>query len=164
MPTDRAALLQQITATSEYLKQLTGNLDDATLDFHPEPEAWNTREVLAHLVDDEMFIMRTRLERMIKEDHPTLAPHDEKHWYATRNTRRDQRDELLADFEQQRVASLGILTLLRESDWQRTAFHPEYGTFTVEGWLAIWAEHDRNHVEQIAQNIRRCHEARGSAQ
>lgn len=147
-----------LEATEPALRRLTGNLDDAALDFHPTSDAWSIREVLAHLVDDEAFIMRQRLERIVKEERPDLAPHDEKQWYAHRNTTRDARDELLADFQAQRAASIGIARMLRPADWQRVGFQPEYGEFTAEGWLEIWAAHDTVHLNQIEQTLLAYHE------
>ena len=70
------AILRQ---THQTLAGLTANLPEVALDFRASPQEWSTREILAHLVDDEMYVMRTRLERMIKEDRPDLAPHDERH-------------------------------------------------------------------------------------
>ena len=145
--------LATLEATTPALRRLTGALDDGALDFHPAPDAWSIREVLAHLVDDEAFIMRQRLARIVKEDRPDLAPHDEKRWYDTRNTAHDARDELLADFEAQRAASLSLARLLRPADWQRVGFQPEYGEFTAETWLAHWAEHDIVHLNQIEQTL-----------
>ena len=116
MGTTRAELIAALEQTVPALERLTADASDAALDFHPGPDEWSVREILAHLVDDEMFVMRLRLERIIKEDNPHLAPHDEQRWYATRNTTRDQLAELLADFRLQRAASLGIITMQRESD------------------------------------------------
>lgn len=147
---DSLAILETTTSA---LRRLTDALDDAVLDFHPAPDAWSIREILAHLVDDEAFVMRLRLERIVKENRPDLVPHDEKQWYATRNTTRDARDDLLADFETQRAASLGIARLLRPSDWQRVGFQSEYGEFTAETWLTHWAEHDTVHLNQIEQTL-----------
>lgn len=147
---------QQITAlaqTHATLLRLTDGLTDEILDFHAQPEDWSIREILAHLVDDEMYVMRTRVERIIKEDLPLLAPHDEKHWYATRNKTRDQLAELLDDFAVQRAASLALLRMLRESDWQRRGNQPEYGIFTAETWLGTWLEHDLTHIEQIGRTV-----------
>jgi hypothetical protein len=104
-------------------------------------------------VDDEMYVMRTRLERIIKEVRPDLVPHDEQQWYASRNTTRDALDELLADFAVQRAASLGIVAMLRESDWAREGYQPEYGVFTAETWLGRWADHDTVHLRQIEQRL-----------
>lgn len=143
-------ILEKTHAT---LARLTTALDDAALDFRFAPDEWNIREILAHLVDDEMYVMRTRLERMIKEDRPDLAPHDEKHWHAHRNKTRDDIEELLTDFDLQRRASLGILGMLRESDWAREGYQPEIGVFNAEEWLSHWVEHDTVHIKQIESTI-----------
>lgn len=150
----RNETLATLEATEPALRRLTDALDDDALDFRPEPDAWSIREVLAHLVDDEAFIMRQRLARIVKEERPHLAPHDEKQWYADRNTSRDARDELLADFQTQRAASLALIRLLRPADWQRVGFQPEYGEFTAEGWLEHWADHDIVHLNQIEATLR----------
>jgi DinB family protein len=152
--TTRNDSLAVLEATEPALRRLAGNLDDAALDFRPEPDAWSIREVLAHLVDDEAFIMRQRLARIVKEDRPHLTPHDEKHWYASRNTAHDARDELLADFQAQRAASLGVIRLLQPADWQRVGFQPEIGEFNAEAWLEHWADHDTVHLNQIEQTLR----------
>jgi hypothetical protein len=162
MSATRAELIAALEQTGPALQRLAADLADNALDFRLNQGDWSIREVLAHLVDDEMYVMRLRLERIIKEDNPHLAPHDEQRWYATRNTTRDQVAELLADFSVQRAASLGIVTMLRESDWARQGFQPEYGTFTAEGWLANWVEHDTVHLRQIESALQ-AYKAKASA-
>ena len=154
MATDRARNLAVLEGTIPALTELAASLDNAALDFRTAPDEWSIREILAHLVDDEMYVMRLRVERIVKEDQPHLAPHDEKRWYATRNTTRDALNQLLADFRIQREASLAMLHMLRDEDWARTGTQPEYGTFTAEEWLDHWAEHDTVHLEQIEQNLK----------
>lgn len=152
MVATRMQLINTLEQTHPTLVRLAAHLSDAALDFRPEPNAWSTREILAHLVDDEMFVMRTRLERMVKEDSPVLVSHDEKKWYRQRNTTRDTVDELLGDFALQRAAGLGILRLFRDREWERTAYHPEYDHFTAEKWVEYWIEHDLTHIRQIEGN------------
>ncbi|HEX2915089.1 MAG TPA: DinB family protein [Chloroflexia bacterium] len=154
MRVSREELLKSFEQTLPTLQTLVAGKDDATLDFLTGTERWSIREILAHLVDDEMYVMRTRMERMIKEDCPTLAPHDEQKWFAQRNTSRDGLDQLLEDFALQRNASLGMLKMLRESDWQRPGHQPEYGYFSAEEWLGNWVEHDRVHIRQIEENLK----------
>ena len=153
MNTSRTQSIATLEQTSPTLIRLTSSLSDDALDYRQASDQWSIREVLAHLVDDEMYVMRTRLERMIKEDRPSLAPHDEQSWYASRNTTRDRLDDLLSDFGLQRAASLGIISMLRESDWVREGYQPEYGVFTAEEWLTHWAAHDTTHIRQIASNL-----------
>jgi hypothetical protein len=62
-------------------------------------------------------------------------------------------NELLSDFAVQHAASLGILTLLRDKEWSRVAYHPEYGHFTAEAWVGHWVEHDLTHIQQIEHII-----------
>src|SRR5437879_12102430 len=153
MNVTRAQLITMLEQTHPTLVRFTSTLTEAVLDFRSGPDEWNIREILAYLVDDEMFVMRTRLERIIKEDSPSLASHDEKKWYSQRNTSRDAINELLSDFAVQRAASLGILTLLRDKEWSRVAYHPEYGHFTAEAWIGHWVEHDLTHIQQIEHII-----------
>ena len=153
MNTARTQSIATLEQTSPTLIRLTSSLSDDALDYRQASDQWSIREVLAHLVDDEMYVMRTRLERMIKEDRPSLAPHDEQSWYASRNTTRDRLDDLLSDFGLQRAASLGIISMLRESDWVREGYQPEYGVFTAEEWLTHWAAHDTTHIRQIESNL-----------
>lgn len=152
---NRDEQLRTLERTYPELVRLTEGLaGSAALDHRPTDGDWSTREILAHLVDDEMYVMRTRLERIVKEDEPDLAPHDEKKWHANRNTTRDALEALLADFALQRAASLGLMHMLRDSDWARHGFQPEYGRFTAEKWLQHWVEHDEVHLRQIEGNLK----------
>jgi hypothetical protein len=156
MQQSRAHLINELSQTTSALITLTNSLTDDILDCHPTPTDWNIREILAHFVDDEMYVMRTRMERMIKEERPDLAPHNEKKWYADRNKSRDRLSELLQDFQTQRAASLAMINMLRDKDWQREGFQPEYGHFTAEQWLVRWVEHDQVHLRQIESNVALC--------
>ena len=63
-----AELIAALEQTGPALQRLTAGLADDALDFRLNQVDWSIREVLAHLVDDEMYVMRLRLERIIKED------------------------------------------------------------------------------------------------
>jgi hypothetical protein len=156
MAATRTGLIGTLRETYSTLARLTAAATDDALDFRAAPEDWTIREILAHLVDDEMYVMRTRMERIIKEERPDLAPHDERKWYASRNTSRDALPELLTDFATQRAASLGIVTMLRESDWAREGYQLEYGVFTAETWLEHWVAHDTVHLRQIEATLMAC--------
>ncbi len=157
---DRATIIHQLMETPAKLRELTAASADSEIDFRTSEGDWSVREVLAHLVDDEMFVMRNRLERIASEDNPHLQPHDEQHWYATRNTSRDELSMLLDDFATQRAASVNIMVFLRDDDWRRVGFQPEIGSFSAEKWLDHWIEHDQVHLAQIAANLAAAREQR----
>ncbi len=142
------SLLEGLAATPDRLEALVRNAGDDALDAAQEGE-WSARTVLAHLRDDEFMVTRPRLERMMVEEHPTLAPFDEEAWAASRWRGRDTRPELLTDFRLQREASMMILRRLEGDDWLCSGLQPEYGDFDIHWWVENWLEHDETHIAQI---------------
>ncbi len=149
---DIPSLLEGLAATPDRLQAAVRDADDGALDAAPAGD-WSARTVLAHFRDDEFMVMRLRLERMTVEDHPTLAPFDEKAWAASRWQGRDTVDELLADFRLQREVTMMILRRLEDDDWRRTGLQPEYGAFDVHWWVEHWLEHDETHIAQIGSAL-----------
>ena len=149
---DTGAMIEELAATPDRLRQLTRSIKDAALDVQAAG-AWSARTVLAHLRDDEFLVMRLRLERMLVEDHPSLAPFDEQAWEADRWRGRERLDDLLDDFDLQRAASIAILRRVEGDVWQRSGMQAEYGTLTVRTWLDHWLEHDRMHLAQIEGSL-----------
>lgn len=145
---DIPSLLAEFAAAPERLAEVVSDASDHRLDADAEGE-WSARTILAHLRDDEFMVMRLRLERMIVEDEPDLAPFDEKAWAASRHKGRDTRDVLLDDFRVQREASSAILNTLQPHQWLRTGLQPEYGAFDIHWWLQHWLEHDQTHLDQV---------------
>ena len=61
--------------------------------------------------------------------------------------------ELLQSFAELRsenIRQLRALTLT-DTDLERTALHPEFGTVTLSQLLSTWAVHDLDHLSQIAR-------------
>jgi len=48
-----------------------------------------------------------------------------------------------------RAASLELLGRLDEPDWRRSGTHSDSGTYGVETWLRIYADHAHDHADQI---------------
>lgn len=148
-----AELIAILEATPSILEEIVATADETLFD-KAWPGEWTPRVVLAHLRDDEYLTMRMRLERMLAEEQrPLLMPFDEAGWAANRWTGRDALPELLADFREQRVASLQILRRLEESDWARVAYQPEIGELTVRTWTEHWVEHDQAHINQLRAGL-----------
>jgi hypothetical protein len=145
-------LLQQLAATPKMLAHLVVEATEEALDTGAADE-WSPRLVMAHLRDDEMFVMRVRLERLLGEHEPVLVDFDEKAWVGWRNRGRDRREHLLGDFALQRQASMNILQGLRAEDWDRGGRHEVSGPLTVRSWVEHWLHHDREHVAQIERGL-----------
>ena len=145
-------LIATLEATPRILAELVSTSDDADFDTS-SPGEWSPRTVLAHLRDDEFLVMRLRLERMLGEQRPALVPFDETSWELNRWTGRDALDDLIADFTEQRAASLQILRRLDIEQWQRPGYQPEIGELTIANWIQHWVEHDQTHISQIRAGL-----------
>lgn len=146
-------LIDILEATPHILEEIVAAADEALFD-KAWPGEWTPRVVLAHLRDDEYLTMRMRLERMLAEEQrPLLMPFDETAWAANRWTGRDALAELLADFREQRVASVQILRRLDGDDWGRVAYQPEIGELTIRTWTEHWVEHDQTHINQLRAGL-----------
>lgn len=147
-----AELMRTLATTPETLEAMLLAASEAALD-RARPGEWPARTVVAHLRDDEFMVMRLRLERMLVEDAPLLTPFDEGVWAASRWRGRDSVGDLIADLRMQRAASLHILARLTEEQWQRPGTQPEIGTFDIHWWVEHWAEHDVDHLNQVATSL-----------
>lgn len=145
-------LIATLEATPRILAELITASDEAAFD-KAWPGEWPPRTVLAHFRDDEFLVMRLRLERMLSEQTPMLMPFNETEWERNRYTDRDALDELLADFTEQRAASVAILRRLTHQQWQRPGYQPEIGELTIATWTEHWVEHDQTHINQIRASL-----------
>jgi hypothetical protein len=140
--------IDQMAATPRTLAHLIAEASDAQLDAAIDG-GWSARTVVAHLRDDEYLCMRVALERALAEESPEVRFIDGGDWVGGRNTTRDRKDWLLADFALQRQASISILRMLRPDDWERTMTGSDGRTFSVSQLLDGWLRHDAEHVAQL---------------
>ncbi len=130
------------------LATMVEHAGEAALDRAPEG-AWPARTILAHLRDEEAYVFRLRVERMLGEDEPEFTPYPPEVWLAERQTDRDGTRDLLRDFALQRQASVNLLERVSETDQHRRGHHPVHGRFTIASWVDYWSKHDREHYFQL---------------
>jgi hypothetical protein len=145
MTSDR---IDRMAATPGTLAHLIVEASEAQLDAVIEG-GWSARTVVAHLRDDEFLCMRVALERALAEDSPEVTFIEGADWVGGRNTTRDRKEWLLADFALQRQASISILRMLRPADWERTLRSAGRDAFTISQLLDGWLRHDAEHVAQL---------------
>ena len=89
-----------------------------------------------------------RLRRLVAEDNPTIVGYDGDEF--ARRLHYDRPIEPSLDvLRTVRTASLQLLESLTPADWERAGTHTESGTYSVEDWLGIYANHPREHADQI---------------
>ena len=148
---ERAEAIYTLSQTPELLQQLILDVGEARLDQAPADE-WSARQILAHILATDWQVFRLRLERTLTEDQPAVPLFYEKEWAASyERLPLELGSKIVTDLTIQRAAAIRMLENLSDDDWARAMKHPERGQFTIEQMLQVWAEHDRNHLDQLTR-------------
>jgi hypothetical protein len=144
----REELIQRYARGYDEVVAALEGASDAELDARPADGGWTAREVVHHLADSESKSM-LRLRQLLAEDDPVIEPYDQDRW-AARLRYDGPVDVPLAVVAAVRRQSLATIRTLAGTDWSRAGRHPEHdGPYSVERWLAIYADHPYEHAEQI---------------
>ena len=131
------------SAVAEALLKITPE----ELDARPRAGGWTAREIVHHLADSEMT-SAVRLRRLLVEDRPLIQGYDQDDF--ARKLHYDRPHETSLElFRYARMATAELLERLEPADWLREGTHSESGTYGVETWLGIYAEHAHKHARQI---------------
>jgi hypothetical protein len=146
---DNAALIDQYEAGPAAVRDALAGITADELDRRPQVGAWTAREVVHHLADSETTSY-IRLRRMLAIDGAEIQSYDEAAWAAEPRLAYDGPIEPpLAVVEAVRAATTVVLRRLDDADFTRPGFHPEHGSYSVQIWLEIYAEHAHVHADQI---------------
>jgi len=116
--------------------------------YKPGPERWSIHEILVHLADSEANSY-VRCRRAVAEPGSVVMAYDEERWAAELHYHDQDPQEALALFRNLRSTTTSLLRALPASAWARTMQHSERGPLTLDDWLAIYAAHGREHIEQM---------------
>ena len=145
---ERQALIEMYKAGYEEVARSLEGFDEESLSSHPVPGKWSAREVVQHLADSEMN-SAIRLRKLLTEESPQIQGYDQEN-YAAR-LRYNERDiaPALDALRGARATTGQLLDSMTDEDWSRAGTHSEYGRYTAEDWLRIYADHAHNHAAQI---------------
>ncbi|MDX1577224.1 MAG: putative metal-dependent hydrolase [Gemmatimonadota bacterium] len=145
---ERGGKIDRIAGTPERLRAAVAGLDDDRLDTPYRPEGWSVRQVIHHVADSHINAY-VRFKLAVTEDHPTIRTYEESLWGELHDARTADVEVSLALLEALHVRWTAWLGTLGPDDWSRTLDHPEYGTFTLDDLLAMYAWHGGHHAAQI---------------
>lgn len=149
MPEMQNDWISAIEALPSWLDPCIENLDKEQLEMPYRPGGWSSRQIIHHLADSHMngYI---RLKLALTEDNPVIKPYDQDRWAILPDVEIEPLNISITLLHALHRRWGTLLRNLREEDWERTYFHPEY-----EQTVAIWemadnyAWHGRHHMEQI---------------
>lgn len=151
MATETEAYLDTLAAFPAALRQQVQPLADAALRYKPEGE-WSAIENVGHLIDIENLWM-ARFRQMLAAENPALPAIDVDETVRQRDYQHKDPANLLHRFAEQRAETVEFVRGLKPLHLERTGIHPVRGEITLAQGIAIMANHDRLHSEQIAKTV-----------
>jgi hypothetical protein len=132
----------------EALKHLLSGLNNETAKQRPIPEKWSVAENIAHLGRyHEIFL--GRLQRIISENDPLFERYVADNDPGFLEWCKPDFDTLLKKFHESRKLLNNYLLSLSEEEVTRTARHPFFGRWTVNGWCEFFLLHENHHYFTI---------------
>ncbi len=99
-----------------------------------------------HLRDIEIDGYHVRFGRTLRENRPDLISIDSYELARERDYEADNPDAAIAAFRKARRETIAMLSMTRETDWDRKATFAEYGEVTLRGLAHILCSHDLQHL------------------
>ncbi len=139
------SIIDQLDRQGNAIAALAQGLTQAQADWQPGEEEWSVRQVLEHLVREEIRDFRHYLAGAFKSTAPALA--------LTEDFEAEEGQHSLADlvalFTAERERSLAWLSALDEPDWDKAVEMPWGGTRHTGDILISWPAHDLLHLRQL---------------
>jgi hypothetical protein len=143
---EQIEILRQLPAR---LKAAVDGLSEAQLDTPYRPEGWTVRQLVHHVADSHANSY-IRVKLALTEETPTINAYDEKVWAELADSRLPVAVSMeMVEAVHARLAAL--MEAMTEADFARQFRHPERGTVTLGGNLAMYAWHSRHHVAHITR-------------
>jgi hypothetical protein len=147
---DRQTRSELIARYKDGYREVAAALEGASdreLDSRPAPGKWSARDIVHHLADSEMT-SAVRLRLLVAEENASIRPYDEKEFATRLHYDRPIANSLQA-FRAARLSTGELLDTMTDADFAKKGTHPEHGSYGVERWLEIYAEHAHKHADQI---------------
>jgi hypothetical protein len=144
-PLEPQEALAALASAPGELSAIMAGLSEAELSAAPEPGGWTLREAAAHLLDAQ-GLLAGRVEKILAEEHPSL---EGAATWAEVGGESLTAAEVLEQYRRSRQATVARLEGIAPQDWQRDAFHTEFGRVTLLQQASYFAKHERDHFWQI---------------
>jgi len=146
----REQLVTEYGLLPEKLEAAVESLTDQQLDTPYRPGGWTVRQVVHHLPESHMNAY-VRLKLALTEENHKAVVADEAAWAERKDSRNGHIAlslELFRVLQQRWVLALRAFS---EADFERTMWHPAWGTVSLDYVVQNYAWHARHHIAQITR-------------
>lgn len=140
--------IKEIKAFPEYLKTTVKGLSEQQLDTPYRPGGWTVRQLVHHCADSHMNAY-IRFKLALTEDNPIIKPYEEGDWAKLPDSSLPINNSVkLLDLLHLRWVYL--LENMKESDFQRTYFHPDKGRSQgLDEITMMYSWHGKHHLAHV---------------
>lgn len=133
------------------VRERAEGLTAAQLRHRPRPGEWSMKEVMAHLLKVERDLFLPRLRRLAAEDRPIFERFDPEAWARERDHRQGDFMEEWRQFAAVRQETVGLLRSLPAAATERVGLSGFFGPVTLGQYATHVADHDIEHLAQLAE-------------
>lgn len=143
-------LLYRLEAGRRELLEACLGLTDAQLRQRPAPDAWAVIEVLAHLPDADRGWVAS-VDRMVREDNPTLQGFDDAAWKAAHpDVLQWPAEQVFKDLQASHQQAVEQVLRLTDAELARPGMGRR-GPTSVRELIGRYSGHDVNHANQVRE-------------
>lgn len=150
--TERNQLINKIRSLPSMIEALVTGLTSEQLTTHFLTNEWTVAQNVHHLADSHMNSY-IRCKLIATEEHPTLKPYDQDLWAAFADAQKADIGGSMSLLKALHGRWVEFWESLPVDAWQRTGFHPERGTVTLDSQLQLYADHGEAHIDQITRTL-----------
>jgi FMN phosphatase YigB (HAD superfamily) len=149
------SLIAFLRATPAVVHALSLSLASNMAKTSPGFSEWSFLEIMCHLRDVEMEVNNPRIELIMREENAFIAGQSTDQWAVERNYALQDSKQAIIDFSLARAKLVTILESMDARGWDRSARHTFLGPTSLRELVEIIVDHDRLHMRQAFDAIRR---------
>jgi hypothetical protein len=141
---------RQLNDNAERIQALVTGISIDEARWKSDPDSWSALEVISHLYDEEREDFRARLDVILHHPDQPWSPIDPQGWVESRQYNARELEASLADFINEREASISWLRTLSSPNWD-ASYRAPFGRITAGDMMASWVSHDLLHMRQLVE-------------
>jgi len=140
----------RLRSNAHVIRSLVQGIPEDQARWKPDAGTWSILEVICHLMDEEEYDFRVRLDYLLHKPGEMAPGIDPEGWVTERAYNEQTLQDVLENFLLKRESSLKWLDGLTAPDWSMTLQMP-YGPITAGDMFASWVAHDFIHIRQLVR-------------
>ena len=141
--------IQDLEELPQKLREALKGLNEEQLNTPYRPGGWTVRQVVHHIGDSHLNSY-IRFKLALTEDNPAIKPYDQDKAAELEEYNLLPVEDSLDFVEVLHKRWIVLLKTLKDSDWEKTFFHPETKkNISLKRNLGIYAWHSKHHVAHI---------------